>query len=680
MAGQAQRTRTTTRRLAAAAATAGALALPAAAFAHLERPSYWPDPAPDRSVSPPAGGEVPKARSLASAATGKGPGEVLVVCKGAEGQKSMRLLRKSVRRAKTKGYVLRPSQPNKVIKKKWAKKLLRINRRLANQCEYGSVQTAVFAAGNNDRVVIMPGRYPERKSRRAPVNDPKCAELTQRDSSGAETPSYRYQVTCPNDQNLVYIQGRKVPKQPPPEPPLEDRQGIPDLGPCVRCNLQIEGSGPSPDDVIIDAGKKYESNKVTAKPGKFAKDVILRADRADGIVIKNLLARGAREHGIYIEEVDGYRIDRAKMFWAADYGNLTFTSDHGLYKNCDGFGSGDAVLYPGAAPETGEQADKSFYPDAPRINTVIKKCDMHGSVLAYSGSMGNAVRITNNHIYGNTAGIATDSVSAAGHPGFPADSVEVDHNYIYSNNLDLFEANADVAPVVGVLPSGVGIFWPGHNNGRVHDNWIFDNWRWGTSLIAVPDALVEPEGNVNPGISCPNPELTTSCGNEYFDNHMGVVPKGFEPSSAVHWFGNKTGDYSRSRLPNGVDFWWDETETNTGNCWYDNTGVDGTAGSVTGPGPGTPPDILPSDCDSSMGTGDTAKRAYLVNCFLNREGEESFPCDWYDVPPQPGTEEARDQRQSFAHAARHFAGSDEALEIEERMDEITGIPDSSPPE
>ena len=56
------------------------LALPGAALAHLERPSYWPDPAPDTSVSPPAGGEVPTARSLDSAVTGEGPGDVRVVC------------------------------------------------------------------------------------------------------------------------------------------------------------------------------------------------------------------------------------------------------------------------------------------------------------------------------------------------------------------------------------------------------------------------------------------------------------------------------------------------------------------------------------------------------------------------------------------------------------------------
>ena len=102
------------------------------------------------------------------------------------------------------------------------------------------------------------------------------------------------------------------------------------------------------------------------------------------------------------------------------------------------------MAYPGAAPETGSQAT-DFYPDAPRANTVIRKCDLHGSALGYSGSMGNAVRITRNHIYGNMTGISSDTLSAAGHPGFPADSSEIDHNYIYSNNLDLYTDRPPVA-------------------------------------------------------------------------------------------------------------------------------------------------------------------------------------------------------------------------------------------
>ncbi len=210
----------------------------------------------------------------------------------------------------------------------------------------------------------------------------------------------------------------------------------------MRCNLQIEGSGAQPTDVIIDGGRATSRRTRRPSPASWSR-TCLRADRADGFVVRNLTTRGALEHGIYVEEADGYLIERTKMFWAADYGNLSFTSDHGLYKNCDGFGSGDAVLYPGAAPETGSQAT-AFYPDAPRINTVLKKCDMRGSALGYSGSMGNAVRITDNHIYGNTTGISSDTLSAAGHPGLPGGQLEIDHNLIYSNNLDLYRPDAPI--------------------------------------------------------------------------------------------------------------------------------------------------------------------------------------------------------------------------------------------
>ena len=169
----------------AVALAAVMLALPALALAHLERPSYWPDPRPDNSVSPPAGGKVPKARSLQSAASGKGPGDVLVVCKGNRGARSLALLRASVREARKEGYRLRPSQRKIRLSKRKAQRLLAINDALAAQCDYRSVQKAVLDAGNNDRILIMPGRYTEPNSRRARENDPKCnPSLLQRDASG----------------------------------------------------------------------------------------------------------------------------------------------------------------------------------------------------------------------------------------------------------------------------------------------------------------------------------------------------------------------------------------------------------------------------------------------------------------------------------------------------------------
>lgn len=701
-----------------------ALVIPGVAMAHLERPSYWPDPAADTSVNPPAGGKVPDARTLSSAVNGKGSGTVRVVCRGDQGKRSLFLARRSINLATTRGFRLRPSQPVIKFSAKQAKRWMNINKKLAKECEFDEIQPAVTASGNNDRVVIMPGVYKEPTSRSAPVEDPKCnPSLLQKDASGDETPSYAYQVTCPNDQNLVYVQGRALAGS-PPESPRDDRHGIPEqeLGECVRCNLQIEGSGPKPQDVIIDGGKDYEGKFYSAKPGGHTKHVVLRVDRGDGFVGRNFLMRGGLEFGFYTEETDGILLDKTKFYWNADYGHLSFTTDHHLLQNCDGFGAGDAVVYPGATPETGSQAT-DFYPDAPRANTTVTKCDMRGSALGYSGSMGNAVRITDNHIYANSTGIATDTVSAAGHPGFPADSAEIDNNFIYSNNFDIYEEDSRVEALVGV-PVGTGVIYAGINDARVHDNWIFDNWRDGVMLFAVPDALTSAcdapssnsfnfgaedascgaEGDVDPGVSCPGaPEngLSTSCGNRFFNNKMGQVPPGFVFPHAVDQFQIKRGAIGRRNdpvdprskdnfevvaepnLPNGNDFWWDEFTSNTANCWYSNTGPNGSESGVTGAGeagrtPGVPPNRLPNCNDGespemSVGNGDVAKEAYLIDCSMGPD-EDMGPldCDWWDTPARPASFAARQASRRFAAAAREFATTPEARRLRERVAEMIG--------
>src|SRR3954468_23201686 len=76
-----------------------------AALAHVERTSYWPDPRPDTSVRPAAGGKVPTPRSLASALDGRRVGDTRVVCKS----DSLALTRAAITKARTKGVELRPS-------------------------------------------------------------------------------------------------------------------------------------------------------------------------------------------------------------------------------------------------------------------------------------------------------------------------------------------------------------------------------------------------------------------------------------------------------------------------------------------------------------------------------------------------------------------------------------------
>ena len=64
----------------AIAIAAVAVLVPALAFAHVERASYWPNPAADTSVKPAAGGKVPAVRKIFSALNKKAPGKTRVVC------------------------------------------------------------------------------------------------------------------------------------------------------------------------------------------------------------------------------------------------------------------------------------------------------------------------------------------------------------------------------------------------------------------------------------------------------------------------------------------------------------------------------------------------------------------------------------------------------------------------
>jgi len=234
-----------------AALTTALGVLTATAYGHVERSSYWPDPAADTSVKPVAGGKVPRVRTLGSALKAKARGDTRVVCR----RGSLRRAIRSIDSAHRKGWVLRPSQGKRKLSARNASRLKRQNRAFFRRCRFSSIQAAVNRSHNNDRVVVMPGKYVEPKSRKTPTNDPKCAQYKEQSDDGAGAATFKYQVKCPNDQNLIYVQGRALVKRAPPSPPLEDRHGIPDNGRCVRCNVQIEGTGAKPEDTVVDLAK-----------------------------------------------------------------------------------------------------------------------------------------------------------------------------------------------------------------------------------------------------------------------------------------------------------------------------------------------------------------------------------------------------------------------------------------
>ena len=138
---------------------------------------------------------------------------------------------------------------------------------------------------------------------------------------GARVANYEYQRKCPNAQNLIAIIGDS-----------DDPDRVCD----VKCNIQIQGMGRRRTDVLI-SGQRTKLN-------------VIRADRADGIHLRNFTVEFSDFNNIYILETNGFAMDRIKSRYSREYGFLSFTSDHGLYDRLEAFGSGDSGIYPGSGP------------------------------------------------------------------------------------------------------------------------------------------------------------------------------------------------------------------------------------------------------------------------------------------------------------------------------------------
>ena len=145
-------------------------------------------------------------------------------------------------------------------------------------------------------------------------------------------------------------------------------------------------------------------------------------------------------------------------------------------------------------------------------------------------------------------------------------------------------------------------------------------------VFAVPDQVVCGPAGVDPTLlaGC-NPTAvppSTSYRNQFYGNVMGRAP-GRRPCSRTAPGTSPTGR---------TDFWWDQYLGNTGNCWHDNTGKDGTAVSVTS----TPPaPLLPSACDdSSIGTVGPQQEPELLNCLADIEFD-TCTCPWFTTPSKP---------------------------------------------
>ena len=447
-----------------------------------------------------------------------------------------------------------------------------VNRQLYAECLHGGyrdLQGAVdHVSSAGTTILVLPGIYMEEPS--LALEPDSCYQLNSpRIKFGYQLLSYEQQKKCPHQQNLVGIFGVK--------------------------DLQIEGTGAAPSDVIFDA--------------QFQKLNVIRGDRTDGLYLRNFTTERSTFNGVYVIETDGFVIDRVVGRWNTEYGFLSFAADHGVFTGCEAYGNGDSGIYPGGTSDINR--GRRF--DVIRYAIEVTGCRSHDNTLGYSGTGGDSVWVHNNEFDHNMGGASMDSLFP-NHPGLPQNHALFEHNLIHSNNSNYYAQVWDgtcalpyqlrgiekgvVCPAVPV-PVGSGILVIGGDYDIFRENWVYDNWRVGFVQLGVP-------GLVRGDNTWPAQEETSNF-NRYIGNHMGSDSRG-------------------ENLPNGLDFFWDGQ--GVGSCWQD-----------AHPS-GTEPIAVPA-CPAGGQQrliADPNKLVLFIDCTRYKLAAKILPagCDWFDTPPRPG--------------------------------------------
>jgi hypothetical protein len=265
---------------------------------------------------------------------------------------------------------------------------------------------------------------------------------------------------------------------------------------CVRCDLQLEGMGEGPEDVVFDGGR----NRVFA----------IRAEYANGLYLRNLTAQRYSGTAVEVVWTDGFVLDRVTGRWNGSHGLAAVAVDHGVVADCTATGNSGAGI---ATVPVSRVAGT-------RPAVEVRRCRSSGNLIGYAG--GDSVYVHDNDFFGNAVGVAADGRAWQSHGSFIA-------NRVHGNNANPYrnvwsgrcaqppqDRQRDLVCPTMAVPMGTGLLLAGGEQNTYAGNLIYDNWRAGATQYGYA------RGN--------------------------------------RWLGNLTGfDPAGNPAPNGLDFWWDQT-------------------------------------------------------------------------------------------------------------------------
>ncbi len=235
----------------------------------------------------------------------------------------------------------------------------------------------------------------------------------------------------------------------------------PAANPAVA-DLQIEGLGDGPEDVILSGG--------------FTADTVLEARGATGLYLKGLTFGQSRESALLLTRVEGAALDAVA---AVENGG------NGLH-----IVDSLAVALTGCRAEAADIAGIAIE----NSNASITECESTGNLAGLLTTGGGAIDITANRLHGNTTGLAVTDTGAA-------TDIAVTANRIYDNNIDHYSRLATAACTADLadrdwsagivcpgrtLPRGIGILVADGNLVRVTENRIWNQDAAGIASWGTP--------------------------------------------------------------------------------------------------------------------------------------------------------------------------------------------------
>jgi parallel beta-helix repeat protein len=191
------------------------------------------------------------------------------------------------------------------------------------------------------------------------------------------------------------------------------------------------------------------------------------------VKIRGFTVEGFPNNGIFLQYVDGYRIERNVSANNLENGIWPTLSANGLVKKNVAYGSQDSALWVEASD-----------------NVRVIKNELYSSPTGLEVTISSNVKMVKNDVHDNTVGVGFYHPSGAGLPPVPPYTQygdwELRKNQIYSNNAP---NSAPPGSLSAELPQGIGVLVLGVDRVTMKKNAVEDNDSVGVAMLDWCDAV-----------------------------------------------------------------------------------------------------------------------------------------------------------------------------------------------